>query len=187
MKPSRAALYARVSTTDQNPEAQLHPLSEFAHARGFVVVSEHIDHGVSGSKSSRPALDEMMTAARKREVDVIVIAKLDRLARSVQHLVAIAAELESLNVDLVVRDQAIGTSTSTGKLTFHVLAALAEFERDLIRERTHPSSPPEVHPIYRGSARHLCRIPSAIPPEIRPPPTRQATPSSVHLSTDRAS
>jgi DNA invertase Pin-like site-specific DNA recombinase len=133
----RAAIYVRVSTTDQHPEAQLHPLREYAEARGFDVVDEYIDHGVSGAKDSRPALDRMMTAARRRDLDVIVTVKLDRLARSVQHLVGMASELEALGVDLVVRDQAIDTSTPTGKLTFHVLAALAEFERDLIRERTH--------------------------------------------------
>jgi DNA invertase Pin-like site-specific DNA recombinase len=126
-----------VSTKEQHPEAQLHPLRDYAKARGFEVVEEFIDHGVSGAKDSRPALDAMLTAARRRDLDVIVTVKLDRLARSVQHLVTIAGELASLNVDLVVRDQAIDTSTSTGKLTFHVLAALAEFERDLIRERTH--------------------------------------------------
>ncbi len=137
MTTCRAALYARVSTTDQNPEAQLHPLRDYAKARGFEVVGEFVDHGISGAKNSRPALDEMLTAARRRDLDVIVTVKLDRLARSVQHLVGMASELETLGVDLVVRDQAIDTSTPTGKLTFHVLAALAEFERDLIRERTH--------------------------------------------------
>ena len=136
MKSRRAALYARVSTMDQNPEVQLGPLREYAEARGFQVAAEYIDHGVSGAKGSRPALDEMLAAARRRDVDVIVAVKLDRLARSVQHLVELAGELKALGVHLIVRDQAIDTSTPTGKLTFHVLAALAEFERDLIRERT---------------------------------------------------
>lgn len=136
MTTLRAAIYVRVSTTDQHPEVQLNPLRDYSQARGFEVVAEHVDHGVSGAKASRPQLDKMMAAARRRDLDVIVIAKLDRLARSVQHLVSVASELESLGVDLVVRDQAIDTSTPTGKLTFHVLAALAEFEGDLIRERT---------------------------------------------------
>ena len=136
MTTHRAAIYARVSTMDQDPEAQLIPLREYSEARGFDVVGEFVDHGVSGTKSSRPALDEMMSAVRRRDLDVIVTVKLDRLARSVQHLVGVASELEAVGVDLVVRDQAIDTSTPTGKLTFHVLAALAEFERDLIRERT---------------------------------------------------
>ena len=92
MKTCRTALYARVSTTEQNPEAQLGPLREYAQARGFNVTAEFIDHGVSGAKSSRPALDEMMTAAKRRDVDVVLIVKLDRFARSVQHLVTVAGE-----------------------------------------------------------------------------------------------
>jgi DNA invertase Pin-like site-specific DNA recombinase len=136
MKTRRAAIYVRVSTTDQHPEAQLHPLREFAQARGFQVSAEYIDHGVSGAKGSRPALDEMMAAARRRDIDLIVTVKLDRLARSVQHLVALAGELKALCVDLVVRDQSIDTSTPSGRLLFHVLGSIAEFERDLIRERT---------------------------------------------------
>jgi DNA invertase Pin-like site-specific DNA recombinase len=137
VRTRRAALYSRVSTTDQNPETQLDPLRDYAAARGFEVAGEYIDHGVSGAKASRPALDEMMAAARRRDVDVIVAVKLDRLARSVQHLVALAGELKALGVDLVIRDQSIDTSTPTGRLLFHVLGSIAEFERDLIRERTH--------------------------------------------------
>jgi DNA invertase Pin-like site-specific DNA recombinase len=132
----RAAIYVRVSTKEQHPEAQLHPLREYAESRGFDVVDEYIDHGVSGTKNSRPALDRMMAAARRRDVDVVLIAKLDRLARSVQHLLTVASEFQALGVDLVVRDQAIDTSTPTGRLLFHVLSSIAEFERDLIRERT---------------------------------------------------
>jgi DNA invertase Pin-like site-specific DNA recombinase len=77
----------------------------------------------------------MLTAARARRLDVVLITKLDRLARSTRHLVGLAAELEALGVDLVVTDQAIDTTTPAGRLLFHMLAAIAEFERDLIRER----------------------------------------------------
>jgi DNA invertase Pin-like site-specific DNA recombinase len=134
-KGSRAGIYARVSTTDQHPEAQLDPVREYAEARGFKIEAEYVDKGVSGAKANRPALDKLMAAARRRDLDVIVIAKLDRLARSVQHLVEVALELKALGVDLVVRDQAIDTTTPTGRLLFHVLGSIAEFERDLIRER----------------------------------------------------
>lgn len=136
MEP-RAALYARVSTGSQNPEAQLDPLRTYAAARGFQVAGEFVDHGVSGAKDRRPALDKMMAAARRRDVDAIVVAKLDRLARSVRHLVTVAGELEALGVDLVVRDQQIDTSSPSGRLLFNVIGAIAEFERDLIRERIH--------------------------------------------------
>jgi DNA invertase Pin-like site-specific DNA recombinase len=134
-KKRRAALYARVSTAGQRPEVQLSPLRKHSQARGFEIAAEYVDHGVSGAKASRPQLDKMLAAARARDVDVIVIAKLDRLARSVRHLVELSGELEALGVDLVVRDPAIDTSTPTGRLLFHVLSSIAEFERDLIRER----------------------------------------------------
>ena len=94
---------------------------------------EYVDHGVSGAKDSRPALDEMLEAVRLRRVGAVVVTKLDRLARSVRHLITLAAELEALGVDLVVLDQAIDTGTPAGRLMFHVLGSIAEFERDLIR------------------------------------------------------
>lgn len=130
----RAALYARVSTPDQTPENQTDALRGFASARGWVV-TEFVDHGVSGARERRPGLDALLTAVRSRKVDVVACTKLDRLARSTHHLVTLAKELEALGVDLVVLDQAIDTTTPAGRLLFHVLAAIAEFERDLIRDR----------------------------------------------------
>lgn len=131
---TRAALYARVSTADQEPANQLLPLQAFAEARGWTV-TEYVDHGVSGARDRRPALDALLGTARARRVDIVVVTKLDRLARSTRHLVNVSAELQALGVDLVVTEQAIDTTTPTGRLLFHVLAAIAEFERDLIRER----------------------------------------------------
>jgi len=130
----RCAIYARVSTADQTCENQLLELRRFAVARGWEPV-EYVDAGVSGTKEKRPALDELMAAVRGRKVDVVACVKLDRLARSVHHLVAMVRELEVLGVDLVVLDQAIDTTTPAGRLLFHVLAAISEFERDLIRDR----------------------------------------------------
>src|SRR5882762_8932979 len=130
----RAAIYARVSTTDQTPDNQLLPLRAFIAARGWTV-TEYVDHGVSGAKERRPALDAMLKAARSRKVDVIIVTKLDRLARSVHHLLSVAKELEALSVGLVVTEQALDTTTPSGRLLFHVLASVAEFERDLIRDR----------------------------------------------------
>ncbi|PYN82444.1 MAG: DNA invertase [Candidatus Rokuibacteriota bacterium] len=86
-------------------------------------------------EGSPPRLDSLLAACRRRQVDVVAITKLDRLARSVHHLVALGRELETLGVDLVVLDQTIDTTTPSGRLLFHVLAAIAEFERDLIRDR----------------------------------------------------
>jgi len=134
MKPARAGLYARVSTEEQTPEGQLAVLRAFATARGWSP-QEFIDHGVSGAKDRRPALDAVLAAARTRTLDLVVVTRLARLARSTRHLVTIGKELEALGVDLVVLDQAIDTTAPSGRLLFHVLAAIAEFERDLIRER----------------------------------------------------
>ena len=130
----RAALYARVSTADQQPENQLGPLREYARARGWEV-REFIDHGVSGTREKRPALDTMMAAARARKIDAVVCVRLDRLARSTKHLLSMAAEWETIGVDLVVTEQSVDTSTPTGRLLFTVLGAIAAFEHDLIRER----------------------------------------------------
>ena len=132
--PRRAAIYSRVSTTGQSAGNQLLALRAFATARGWAV-TEFVDQGQSGAKERRPALDAMLAAARARKVDVVACVKLDRLARSVHNLVAMAREFETLGVDTVVLDQAIDTTTPSGRLLFHVLASVAEFERDLIRDR----------------------------------------------------
>lgn len=95
-----------------------------------------MDHGVSGAKDRRPALDRLMADARRCRFDVVACAKFDRLARSVHHLISLAREFEALKIDLIAPDQAIDTSTPAGRLLFHVLGSIAEFERDLIRERT---------------------------------------------------
>ena len=130
----RVGLYCRVSTTGQTAENQLLALRAFATARGWTV-TEFVDHGVSGAKEKRPALDALHAAVRGRRLDIVACVKLDRLARSVHHLVAMVREFEALGVDLVVLDQAIDTTTPSGRLLFHVLASISEFERDLIRDR----------------------------------------------------
>jgi DNA invertase Pin-like site-specific DNA recombinase len=132
----RVAIYARVSTSEQTVEPQLFALRQYTEARGLEIAAEYVDHGVSGAKDRRPALDRLLADARRRRFDVLACTKLDRLARSVHHLTSLGRELEALGIDLVVLDQAIDTSTPSGRLLFHVLGSIAEFERDLIRERT---------------------------------------------------
>ena len=132
---ARVAIYARVSTTDQDPSLQLDELTHYADARGLDLVGTYLDQGVSGGRSQRPKLDALMAAARKRQFDALLVWRLDRLARSVRHLTTVAGELEALGIDLIVPGQSIDTSTPTGRLLFNVLGAIAEFERDLIRDR----------------------------------------------------
>ena len=135
---TRAALYARVSTSGhgQDPQLQLDALREVAQARGWVIVQEFVDEGISGTQTTRPGLDAMMEAARLGKVDVIAFWRLDRLGRSLSHVVQLLDELAALKVDIVsLKDAAFDSTTSSGKLMLHVLAAFAAFEANVIRER----------------------------------------------------
>jgi len=116
----------------------LQPLSElreYAKARGWQVIGEFVDVGVSGSKETRPQLDAMMRQAKTRKLDVIAVWKLDRFGRSLRHLVDALAELEATGVAFVSLRDNLDLSTPAGKLMFHVIGAMAEFERALIQER----------------------------------------------------
>jgi DNA invertase Pin-like site-specific DNA recombinase len=132
----RTAIYGRVSTFDkgQDPELQLGPLREYCKARGMINVQEFVDI-CTGSKERRPELDKLMELARKRLIDTIVVWKMDRFGRSLKHLVLAIDELNSLGVSFVSYMEQIDFSTPVGKLMFHIIAAMAEFERELIRER----------------------------------------------------
>jgi len=110
----RLAIYARVSTDQQTVEPQLHALREYAARRAWGPV-EYVDAGVSGAKDRRPALDQLLADCRKRHVDAVAVVRLDRLARSVRHLVTLAAELEALGIDLIATEQNLDTSTPVGR------------------------------------------------------------------------
>ncbi len=130
----RAALYARVSTTDQQTENQLAELRTYAAARGWTI-EEYIDHGISGAKDRRPALDRLVADATRRRFDVLVVWRLDRLGRNLRHLVGLIEDLHALGIAFVSLGEGIDATTPAGKLQLHVLAALAEFERGRIAER----------------------------------------------------
>jgi DNA invertase Pin-like site-specific DNA recombinase len=130
----RAAIYARVSTFDQEPENQLQELRRYLQARGWSG-QEYVDRGVSGSKDRRPALDQLVTDARRRRFDVVVCWRLDRLGRNLKHLITLLDELQALGVAFVSLAEGIDATTSAGKLQMHILGAIAEFERERIRER----------------------------------------------------
>lgn len=137
MENTRVALYARVSTIDkgQDPELQLRELREYAGRRGWTIVAEYVDNGVSGVKESRPALNRLLAAARGRKFDVIAVWKLDRFGRSLKHLVTTLADLESLSIAFVSLRDGFDLSTPSGRLMFQIIGAMGEFERNLIRER----------------------------------------------------
>ena len=130
----RAAIYARVSTLDQEPENQLQELRRYIEARGWTA-QEYTDHGVSGAKDRRPALDRLVTDAKRRRFDVLVCWRLDRLGRSLKHLITLLADLEALGVSFVSLAEGIDATTPAGKLQMHILAAISEFERSRTIER----------------------------------------------------
>src|SRR5437870_64871 len=136
IKTQRVGLYARVSTiAGQSPEMQLLELREYAARRGFQIVEEYVDHGSSGSKESRPAINRLMNDARRRKLDAVLVWKIDRFGRSLKHLVNALAELESLGVAFISLRDNLDLSTPSGRLMFGIIAAMAEFERALIQER----------------------------------------------------
>ena len=136
MRANRVALYARVSTSNgqQDPEMQLRELREFAEHRGLSVIGEYVDR-MTGSKESRPSLNRLMADASQRKFDVVLVWKLDRFGRSLRHLVNAIAELEALGVAFVSFRDNLDLTTPSGRLMFHVVSAMAEFERSLIQER----------------------------------------------------
>jgi DNA invertase Pin-like site-specific DNA recombinase len=129
-----AAIYVRVSTQEQETDMQESELVEFAKRRGWRP-QVFRDHGQSGAKENRPALDKMMTAVRHRKLDVVVVWALDRLARSLKQLLALTEEFQRVGVDFIAFKQNIDTGSAAGRLTYAVLGAVAEFEREMLRER----------------------------------------------------
>jgi len=133
----KIALYARISRhdKDQDPQTQMVKLKEFAQRHDWIVVKEYIDVA-SGAQPSRPGLDDMLRDARAGHFKAILAVRIDRIGRSVVNLKNIVEELSHDRVDLICIDQDIDTSSSAGKFFFTILAAVAEFELDLIRDRT---------------------------------------------------
>ncbi len=133
----RAGLYARVSTNNgqQNPEMQLAELRTFCQHRGWDVAGEYVDKGVSGAKERRPNLDRLLADCRRRQVDVVVVYRYDRFARSLRQLVNALEEFRSLGIDFISLHEGVDTSTPNGRLVFGIFASIAEFERELIRDR----------------------------------------------------
>jgi len=130
----RVALYARVSTLDQQPENQLAELRRYVAARGWDAAVEYVDHA-SGAKESRPALDRLIKDARRRKLDAVVTWKLDRLGRNLKHLITLLDDLQALGVAFVSLNEGIDATTPAGRLQMHILGAIAEFERGRIVER----------------------------------------------------
>jgi DNA invertase Pin-like site-specific DNA recombinase len=135
----RAAIYVRVSTDKQTVENQLLELRRIAERRGWQVVEEYHDAGISGAKGrkDRPGLDRMLKDAQRRKFDVVMAWAIDRIGRSLIDLLGTIQALEAVEVDLYLDQQSIDTTTPAGRLMFQVTGAFAEFERSMIRQRVH--------------------------------------------------
>ncbi len=131
----KIALYARVSTDGQDPEVQLHALRLHATNRGWIIVEEFVDHGYSGAKEKRPALDRMIKAAWTGTFQAVLVWRFDRFARSVKHLITALEQFRSLNINFISLQEQFDTSTPIGHAMFTIIGAMAQLERDIIRER----------------------------------------------------
>ncbi len=132
----RAAIYARVSTNNgQNPEMQLAEIRQYCLKREWTVAKEYVDKGISGVKEHRPALDSLLVDCQKRAIDCVVVYRYDRFARSLRQLVNALEEFRALGIDFVSLHEGVDTSTPNGRLVFGIFASIAEFERELIRDR----------------------------------------------------
>ena len=131
----RAALYLRVSTVDQHPETQGIELRQFAMQRGYQIVEEYVDHGISGTKVRRPALDRMLKDAHRRKFDGVLVWSCDRLARSTKHFLQVLDELNELGIQFQSHREAIDTDGPLGRAIVVIISAIAELERSVIVER----------------------------------------------------
>ena len=132
---TRVALYMRVSTVDQHPETQGIELRAFASQRGYEIVREYVDQGVSGTKARRPALDKMLQDAHRHRFDVVVVWAVDRMARSTKHFLQVLDELNGLGIQFLSQREAIDTDGPLGRAVVVIISAIAELERSLIVER----------------------------------------------------
>jgi DNA invertase Pin-like site-specific DNA recombinase len=134
---SKVAIYARVSTSNhgQDVTLQTRELEQFATARGWPLVDSYLDIGISGAKDKRPQLDRLMADARRRRFDVVLVYRYDRFARSLRHLVNALEEFRALGIEFVSLHEGVDTTTANGRLIFGIFASIAEFERELIRDR----------------------------------------------------
>ncbi len=132
---SRVAIYARVSTSDQSTESQLLDLRRYVRERGWTLFKEYTDNGISGTKDSRPALNELMNDAKKRRFDTVLVWRFDRFARSTKHLILALEEFRNLGIDFISYQENIDTSSPLGSAIFTIISAVAQLERDIIAER----------------------------------------------------
>jgi DNA invertase Pin-like site-specific DNA recombinase len=131
----KAAIYCRVSTSDQHIESQLYDLRELGAQRGLEIVTEYADKGISGTKARRPGLDAMMADARRKKFSVVLVAAFDSIARSTRNFLQIIDELDSMGIEFISRREGVATGDAMGRLFVTIVSAISELERSLIVER----------------------------------------------------
>ena len=131
----RVAIYARVSTKDQSVDMQLNDLERYSRERGLNVFKVYEDSGVSGTKETRPALNELMDHAKKKRFDMVLVWRFDRFARSTKHLVTALHEFRHIGIDFISFQENIDTSSPLGEAIFTIISAMSTLERDIIAER----------------------------------------------------
>jgi DNA invertase Pin-like site-specific DNA recombinase len=132
----RVAAYHRVSRSDQNPQLQQDEVADLVERRGWTLAKSYTDEGVSGSRDRRPELDRLLSDARRRRFDTLVVWRADRLFRSLRHMVTTLDELTALGVNFVSVTEPFDTTTPSGRLLLHLVSAMAEFEKSILVERT---------------------------------------------------
>ncbi len=135
MKNLNIGLYARVSKNEQNIDTQLVALRDYCQRNNYEIVEEYLDNGVSGATDSRPAFNKLLEDMRSRKIDCVLVYKLDRIGRSLQHLLNLFEEFENTGVEFISLTQNINTNTPEGKMFLRMLMVLAEYERELIISR----------------------------------------------------
>ncbi len=133
----KIGIYARTSKSEQNSDTQLIALRDYCERQNYETVAEYIDNGVSGAKDSRPAFNKLMRDIRQGKIDCVLVYKLDRIGRSLQHLLNLFEEFKNRKVEFISLTQNINTSTPEGKMFLRMLMVLAEYERELIVSRMH--------------------------------------------------
>lgn len=133
-KPKKVALYTRVSTEEQKTDLQLMDLKEYIQKRGYTIYNTYEDI-ISGATKERKALDQLFDDAKHRKFDIVLVWKFDRFARSLKMLVDSLALFQELGIDFISYKENIDTTTSMGRLIFHINSAYAEFEREIIKDR----------------------------------------------------
>lgn len=137
MTQQKVSIYCRCSTEIQDTDNQLIPLREYASRMNYIIIEEYIDFGISGSKSrtDRPSLDKLLIDANKNKFSKVLIWDISRLGRSLSNLIEVLNELQTLNIDIYFLQQGIDTSTTHGRMIFQIMGSLAEWEKELIKER----------------------------------------------------